>query len=88
MTHTEPDTLTPAQIRACGYLLYGATWPKRIAEKIGMSERFLQRVAAAGRLGEPFDIPPGVVRDIRALAEKRARELQAAAAELQTSEDA
>jgi hypothetical protein len=81
-------TLTPRQVALVGYLLYGGAWPRKVAEELEVSPRFLQRVNAAARDGQPFDIPPGFIADLRALAETHARMITQAAAQLQTKERA
>ena len=78
--------LTAKQVAAVGYLLYGQAWTSKLAAELEVSQRFLQRVSAAARDGEPFDVPPGFVADLRAHADIRAHQILTAAAELQTGE--
>lgn len=86
--------LTPRAVAAAAYLLYGQAWPEKLAAELHVSKRFLQRVAKAARLDEPYDMPEGFVVDLRLLAERKALEhrdrrrgfsekLEAAARELQ-----
>jgi hypothetical protein len=82
------EALTPRHVADLGFLLYGQAWTCKLAHDLQVSERFLQRVSAAAKAGQPYDIPPGFLADLRAWAVHRAAQIAAAAAELQTGTSA
>jgi hypothetical protein len=64
-------------ITETGRALYGARWYSEMAGELGVSQRTVRRWAA----GE-FEAPPGVYRDLREIALKRAAHLKAIAASI------
>jgi hypothetical protein len=64
--------MTPAQLAAIGELLYGMYWYSPMGEDLDVSERTIRRWANEG-----YDIPPGVVDDLKRIADSRANVVKA-----------
>ena len=66
------DAPTSAELLAdVGRVLYGDNWQSPLAEALGVSLRFMQRVAQAVREGNDYRINAGVLDEAAALVRER-----------------
>ncbi len=63
--------MTPETLRAIGETLYGEDWIAKLADKIGVNRRSMQRFASGAKV-----MPDGVHEDILDVVADRADELQ------------
>ena len=88
MNEIDPDNLATAHVMNAGKALYGEHWAKPLAACLNVSERTIQRIAAAARDQTGFPAARNLIEPLQRVLTSRALEFLNTASNMNDARDA
>jgi len=85
--HTDSIDVPARAVTNAAVVLWGNRWQSDMARELGLTLRRVQRIAAAARDDETYQLPRGLLADLLARLERVHRPMQRAYEDLKTLYD-